>query len=92
MAVDALKEYKIRKNVQDDNEYIFYCGYGENKPISYSAIENSYKLMVQTANINHEKNVTIHGLRHSGISYLLNLVFQFFQHILNSIFILNQSI
>lgn len=71
MAVDALKEYKIRKNVQDDNEYIFYCGYGENKPISYSAIENSYKLMVQTANINHEKNVTIHGLRHSGISYML---------------------
>lgn len=71
MAVDALKEYKIRKNVQDDNEYIFYCGYGENKPISYSAIENSYKLMVQTANINHVKNVTIHGLRHSGISYML---------------------
>ena len=27
--------------------------------------------MVQTANINHVKNVTIHGLRHSGISYML---------------------
>ena len=71
MAIDSLKEYKTRKNVKDDSEYIFYCGYGENKPISYSAIENSYKLMVQTANINHKKNVTIHGLRHSGISYML---------------------
>lgn len=71
MAIDALKEYKKRKNVKDDNEYIFYSGLGENKPISYSGIENTYKLMVKSANVNHNKNVTIHGLRHSGISYML---------------------
>lgn len=71
MAIEAIKEYKKRKNVKDDNEYIFYSGIGENKPISYSGIENTYKLMIESANVNHNKNVTIHGLRHSGISYML---------------------
>lgn len=70
MAIDSIGEFKRRKNVINDEEYIFASD-GTNEVISHTSITTTYKLMVRAANLDENKHVTIHGLRHSGISYML---------------------
>jgi len=71
MAIDAIKEYKKRKSVVNDDDYIFDNGAGDNSVLSGSSITTTYNLMVRRAELDENKHVTIHGLRHSGISYML---------------------
>lgn len=70
MAVDSIREFKRRKNVTNDEDFIFSSN-GINEVISHTSITTTYKLMVKAAKLNDNKHVTIHGLRHSGISYML---------------------
>lgn len=70
MAIDSIREFKRRKDVINDEEYIFASD-GTNEVISHTSITTTYKLMVKAANLDENKHVTIHGLRHSGISYML---------------------
>lgn len=69
MAIDAIKEYKRRKGVVNEDDYIFDNGNGN--VLSETSITKTYHLMVKRAMLDENKNVTIHGLRHSGISYML---------------------
>lgn len=69
MAIDSLKIYRDRKNPSSADEYIFSTESG--KVLSITSITNMYKSIVNQADINHAKHVTIHGLRHTGISYFL---------------------
>lgn len=71
MAIDAIKEYKKRKGVTNEEDYIFDNGVGKNNILSETSITTTYRLMVKRAGLDENKNVTIHGLRHSGISYML---------------------
>lgn len=67
MALDCIKEYKNRKGNVSEDEYILKNG---NYVLSENFLINSYRDMVKSAGL-PEKNITIHGLRHSGISYYL---------------------
>lgn len=67
MAYEAIKEYKNRKGKVSPDDYVVDSGNG--KPIAVNTLTNTYKAMVKAADLH--KHVTVHGLRHSGISYML---------------------
>lgn len=67
-AVDALMHYKSIKQPKDDSEYI--CS-SNGKIITVTSITNTYEAMQKYAELSTDKHVTLHGLRHSGISYFL---------------------
>lgn len=69
MALDCIKEYKYRKGDVKDTDYVLDKGDG--KVVAENTLLNTYKLMCEKAGLPEEKHVTIHGLRHSGISYML---------------------
>lgn len=69
MALDCIKEYKNRKINTNDDDYILDKGDG--KVLSENTILNTYKLMCDKAGLPKEKHVTLHGLRHSGISFMI---------------------
>lgn len=75
MAIDAIKEYKNRKGVTNDDEFVFSTIPGNTDDLdsilSETGMTTTYHAMIKKAGLNPDKNVTIHGLRHSGISYLL---------------------
>ena len=66
MAYDAIAEYKKRIKPQED-DFVINC---QGKPVAMNTITNTYKAMIKASGL-PDKHVTIHGLRHSGISYLL---------------------
>lgn len=70
MAVDSIKEYKKRRNPSSDKEYIFSTG-KDNKILTETSITRMYDGMKIKAGLDDSKHVTIHGLRHTGISYFL---------------------
>lgn len=65
-ALDCLKELKNR---YPDTLYLFDNGKGE--PISEFTLIRSYEQMCIRAELPEQKKVTMHGLRHTGISYYL---------------------
>lgn len=65
-ALNAVKEIKKRN---PDGIYLF--DNGNNEPMSEYTLYRSYRLMCKRAGLPESKNVTLHGLRHSGISYYL---------------------
>ena len=66
-ALNAIKEYKNRaKHTQPDD---WICAGEDGKRFGESRIRQTY-LRIKD-NLVLDKNVTIHGLRHSGISYLI---------------------
>lgn len=67
MAYDCIVEYKKRKGKVNPNDYVLDNGKG--KPASMSLMNVTYKNMIKS--LPQNKHVTIHGLRHSGISYFL---------------------
>lgn len=69
-AVDAIKYYKSTKTNTKPNDYVFGVG-TDNKIISVNSISNMYWLMASAAGLDVDKHVTIHGLRHTGISYFI---------------------
>ncbi len=72
MAVDAIKEYKNRMNPQSEEEYIFCSPVSDKGILTHNAINRQYQNIVANTNgLDHNKNVTLHGLRHTGISYFL---------------------
>lgn len=69
MAIDAISEYKKIKNPKSEEEFVFATKQGI---LTVTSITRMYKNIInKTDGINHDKNVTIHGLRHTGISYFL---------------------
>ena len=69
MAYDCILAYKKTKGDVSPDDYV--VDNGDGKPIAMNTITNSYKAMIKAANLPIEKHVTVHGLRHSGISYFL---------------------
>lgn len=69
MALDCIKEYKKRTARSNPDDFIL--DNGEGKVLSSNTIIRTYGLMCEKANLPKEKHVTIHGLRHSGISYMI---------------------
>lgn len=70
MAVDAITEYKKQKNPLSEKEYVFSASSG--KILSATSITRMYQNIINnTQGIQHNKHVTIHGLRHTGISYFI---------------------
>lgn len=69
MALDCIKEYKKRKANSNPDDFVL--DNGEGKVLSSNTIIRTYGLMCEKANLPEEKHVTIHGLRHSGISYMI---------------------
>lgn len=67
MAYDCILAYKNTKGKVKPDDYVVDNGNG--KPIAMNTITNSYKAMIKSAHLT--KHVTVHGLRHSGISYFL---------------------
>lgn len=65
-ALNAILELQKR---YPDNYYLFDNGNGE--PISEFTLIRSYEQMRIRAELPKQKNVTLHGLRHTGISYYL---------------------
>lgn len=70
MAVDAITEYKKRKNPESEDEFIFATG-KDMKILSETSLSRMYFDMVETSGLPEDKHVTLHGLRHTGISYFL---------------------
>ena len=68
MALDAIREYKKRKRPKSEEEFVFES---RGKVLADTTIKNTYLKMVERAGLDPNKHVTIHGLRHSGISYML---------------------
>lgn len=67
-AINALLEYKKRKtSFLGENDFIFTTE--EGKPIPNDQLNRNLKTILKRAGIN--TRVTIHGLRHTGISYFL---------------------
>lgn len=70
MAIDSITKYKNQKKPKSEEEYIFSTG--ANCILSVTSISRMYHNIIdRTKDINHNKHVTIHGLRHTGISYFL---------------------
>lgn len=70
MATDAITAYKLTKNVKSEDEYVFEADSG--KVLSVTSITNMYhNILAHTDGINDNKHVTIHGLRHTGITYFI---------------------
>lgn len=69
MALNTIEEYKKRAGEFSPDDYIINNGKG--KPVAMNTITNTYKAMVKAAGLPSDKHVTLHGLRHSGISYML---------------------
>ena len=65
-ALNAVKEMRKRN---PKALYIYDNGNGE--PMSEYTLYHSYKMMCKRAGLPENKNVTLHGLRHTGISYYL---------------------
>lgn len=69
MAIDAIKGYKSIKKPKSENEYVFSTN---NKILTVTSITRTYSNIIdRTEGIDHTKHVTMHGLRHTGISYFL---------------------
>lgn len=69
MAIDAIKGYKNIKKPKSENEYVFATN---KKILTVTSITRMYSNIIdRTDGIDHNKHVTIHGLRHTGISYFL---------------------
>lgn len=69
MAIDAIRSYKRIKSPVSEEEFVFSTPHGI---LTVTSITRMYKNIIKrTEGINHNKNVTIHGLRHTGISYFL---------------------
>ena len=69
MAIDAIKGYKSIKKPKSENEYVFSTN---NKILTVTSITRMYSNIIdRTEGIDHTKHVTMHGLRHTGISYFL---------------------
>lgn len=69
MALDAISEYKKIKKPKSDDEYVFSTKHGI---LTTTSITRMYdNIISRTDGIDHNKHVTIHGLRHTGISYFL---------------------
>ena len=69
MAIDAISSYKKIKSPVSEEEFVFSTPHGI---LTVTSITRMYKNIIKrTEGINHNKNVTIHGLRHTGISYFL---------------------
>ena len=69
MAIDAIKGYKNIKKPKSENEYVFSSN---NKILTVTSITRMYSNIInRTEGIDHTKHVTMHGLRHTGISYFL---------------------
>lgn len=69
MAIDAICSYKKIKSPVSEEEFVFSTPHGI---LTVTSITRMYKNIIKrTEGINHNKNVTIHGLRHTGISYFL---------------------
>lgn len=69
MAKDCIEEY--RKRVGEVSPDDFVLDNGQGRPVAMNTITNTYKAMIEAANLPSNKHVTLHGLRHSGISYLI---------------------
>lgn len=67
-AMDAIKKYKEIKNPSSDDEYV--CS-TENGIMAVNSVTKTYESMVKFAELPEDKHVTVHGLRHSGISFFL---------------------
>lgn len=69
MAIDVIKGYKSIKKPKSENEYVFSTN---NKILTVTSITRTYSNIIdRTEGIDHTKHVTMHGLRHTGISYFL---------------------
>lgn len=69
MAIDAIRGYKKIKQPKTENEYVFST---KNGILTVTSITRMYQnIIARTDGIDHDKHVTIHGLRHTGISYFL---------------------
>ena len=68
-ALDCIREYKNRCKVKLLDTYVIDNGDG--RPVAMNTITNTYKAMIKAAGLPSNKHVTLHGLRHSGISYML---------------------
>lgn len=66
-AVNALSEYKKIQNPKSDDEFVFSTESGQ--PVSNSNMNNMLKGILKHSGIT--KHITVHGLRHTGISYFL---------------------
>lgn len=68
-AINAIKKYKEVKQPNSEKDFIFST---KNGILTVTSITRMYQNIIKnTDNINHDKHVTIHGLRHTGISYFL---------------------
>lgn len=68
-AVMAITRYKQIKQPKSDDEFIFST---KNGVLTVTSITRMYQNIIRnTEGINRNKHVTIHGLRHTGISYFL---------------------
>lgn len=68
-AINAIKKYKEVKQPNSEEDFIFST---KNGILTVTSITRMYQNIIKnTDNINHDKHVTIHGLRHTGISYFL---------------------
>lgn len=68
-AVMAITRYKQIKQPKSDDEFIFST---KKSVLTVTSITRMYQNIIRnTDGINHDKHVTIHGLRHTGISYFL---------------------
>lgn len=70
MAVDAISEYKRRKKPESEDDFVFATG-KNNKILSETSLSRMYYEMVNSSGLPSDKHVTLHGLRHTGISYFL---------------------
>lgn len=66
-AINALQEYKKLQNPSSENSFVFSTNSGQ--PVSNSNMNTMLRRILVGAGI--KKHVTIHGLRHTGISYFL---------------------
>lgn len=66
-AIYALNEYKKVQNPKSENDFIFQTE--NNLPINNSNLNLMMKKILSNAGI--DKHITIHGLRHTGISYYI---------------------
>lgn len=69
-AYTALKEYEKRVQPKSKKEYLFFNPSDRHSPLTNASIERAYYNIVKRAGLDY-KHVTIHGLRHTGISALI---------------------
>ena len=67
MALDAIKKYKEQKQPQSEDEFILANDKG--KILTITSLDRMNKNILSHTEIN--KSITLHGLRHTGISYFI---------------------